>query len=267
MLITSASNSRLRQLRAALRDGQADSQGRVPIEGPKLVREAIQSHLRIEEVFVSESCRLDPAVHSLLEQIPGRLEIVEVSDRLFPLIVSTETPLGLLALVRLPSFEFRELLNRASLLLVGCELQDPGNLGTLLRSAEAFAVSGVLLTENSVSPRNAKVIRASAGSIFRVPCLGGLESAELLHDLARNGFTLVAATPKATVDFRQPVYQGRVALLVGNEGKGLSKEILSHARVQIRIPMEAAIESLNVSVATSIILCEAARQRNKANRR
>ena len=265
MLITSASNPRLKQLRAALRDGSPDAQSRVRIEGSKLVREAIQSHLQVEEVFVSESCRRDPFIQALLRQIPGKPEIVEVSDRLFPTLVSTENPQGLLALARLPSIQLGKLLRSASMLLVGCELQDPGNLGTLLRSAEAFGVEGVLLTQTSVNPWNEKVVRASAGSIFRVPCLGGFESTALLRNLDRNGFRFAAATPQAALDFREAYYRGRIALIVGNEGKGLSEEVLTRVQVQIRIPMEAAVESLNVSVAASIILCEAARQRSKAN--
>jgi len=265
MLITSASNARLKQLRAALRDGGPDAQSRVRIEGSKLVREAIQSNLQVEEVFVSESRRLDPGIQALLRQIPGKPEIVEVTDRLFPTIVSTEQPQGLLALARLPFIQLEELLRSASMLLVGCEIQDPGNLGTLLRSAEAFGVEGVLLTQTSVNPWNDKVVRASAGSIFRMPCLGGFESTELLRTLERNGFRFVAATPKATIDFREADYRGCFALILGNEGKGLSEEVLTRVQARIHIPMTAGIESLNVSVATSIILCEAARQRSKAN--
>jgi TrmH family RNA methyltransferase len=263
MLITSASNPRLKQLRAALRDGWPDSQGRVQIEGPKLVREAIQSHLQVEEVFVSESCRRDPGIQALLRQIPGKPEIVEVSDRLFPTLVSTGNPQGLLALARLPSIQLGKLLRSASMLLVGCELQDPGNLGTLLRSAEAFGVEGVLLTQTSVNPWNEKVVRASAGSIFRVPCLGGFESTELLRNLDRNGFRFAAATPQAAIDFREADYHGRFALILGNEGKGLSEKVLTRVQARIHIPMTAGIESLNVAVAASIVLCEAARQRNK----
>jgi TrmH family RNA methyltransferase len=262
MLISSASNPRLKQLRAASRDGGSDAQGRIRIEGPKLVREAIQSHLLVDEVYVSESCRRDPDIQNLLRQIPGTPEIVEISDRLFPSIVSTEHPQGLLALARIPSIQLDTLLRSSSMLLVGCELQDPGNLGTLLRSAEAFGVEGVLLTRTSVNPFNEKVVRASAGSIFRLPCVGGFEDTALLLNLERNSFRFVAATPKAAIDFRKVDYRDRTALIVGNEGKGLSEEVLRHVQTRIHIPMTTGIESLNVAVAASIILCEAARQRS-----
>jgi TrmH family RNA methyltransferase len=261
MLISSASNPRLKQLRAASRDGGSDAQGRVRIEGPKLVRDAVRSHLLVDEVYVSESCRRDPDIQNLLRQIPGAPEIVEISDRLFPSIVSTEHPQGLLALARMPSVQLHALLSSSSMLLVGCELQDPGNLGTLLRSAEAFGVEGVLLTRTSVNPLNEKVVRASAGSIFRLPCLGGFENTELLRHLERSNFHFAAATPKAAIDFRKVDYRDRFALILGNEGKGLSEEVLSRVQTRIHIPMTAGIESLNVAVAASIILCEAARQR------
>ena len=261
MLITSASNPRLKQLRAALRDGGPDAQNRVRIEGPKLVREAIRSHLQVDEVFVSKSCRRDPTTRTLLREIPGKPQVVEIVDRLFPTIAGTESPQGLLVLAKVPSIQLERLLRSASLLLVGCELQDPGNLGTLLRSAEAFGAEGLLLTQTSVNPWNEKVIRASAGSVFRVPCLDGFESIELLHHLERNGFGFVAATPKTASDFRGVDFRGRLALILGNEGQGLSEEVLSRVQTRIHIPTTAGVESLNVSVAASIILCEAARQR------
>jgi len=261
MRISSASNPRLKQLRAASRDGGSDAQGRVRIEGPKLVHEAIRSHVLVDEVYVSDRCLRDPDIQDLLRQIPGTPDIVEISDRLFPTIVNTEHPQGLLALARIPPIQLDTLLRSSSMLLVGCELQDPGNLGTLLRSAEAFGVGGVLLTQTSVNPFNEKVVRASAGSIFRLPCLGGLESTELLRHLEWSRFHFVAATPKAAIDFRKVDYRERIALILGNEGKGLSEEVLSRVQTRIHIPMAAGIESLNVAVAASIILCEAARQR------
>ncbi len=108
------------------------------------------------------------------------------------------------------------------------------------------------------------MVRASAGSVFRLPCLGGFEEKDLLGNLGRNSFHLVAATPGAAIDFRNADYRGRIALILGNEGKGLSQEILSQVQTRIQIPMAPGIESLNVAVAASIILCEAARQRGES---
>jgi TrmH family RNA methyltransferase len=117
------------------------------------------------------------------------------------------------------------------------------------------------LTRKSVSPLNAKVVRASAGSIFRIPCLSRLDIPLLMGALTQHGFRLLATTPRASVDFRKATYSGKVALLVGNEARGLDSEILHRVHTRIRIPMDGRVESLNASIATSIILCEAARQR------
>jgi RNA methyltransferase, TrmH family len=262
VIITSAGNQRLKQLRQTLRAAQADPRGSLPIEGIKLIQEAINGRLRIEEIFVAQSQRQEPEVERLLAQTKSLgTEIVEVADRVFPSISETESPQGLLALARLPQFDLDELLDDDPLLLVGFELQDPGNLGTLLRSAEAFGGRAVLLTRKSVSPLNAKVVRASAGSIFRIPCLIRLEIHQLMDALTQRGFTLLATTPRGTVDFREAVYGGKVALLVGNEARGLDGDVLCRVHTQIRIPMNGSVESLNASIATSIILCEAARQR------
>jgi TrmH family RNA methyltransferase len=261
-IITSAANQRLKQLRQALRAAHVDPQGSLPIEGAKLIQEAINSRLLIEEIFVAQSRRQEPMVERLLAQVKSpSTEVVEVADRAFPSISDVESPQGLLALARLPKFELNELLKDDPLLLVGFELQDPGNLGTLLRSAEAFGGRAVLLTRKSVSPLNAKVVRASAGSIFRIPCLSRLDIPLLMGALTQHGFRLLATTPRASVDFRKATYSGKVALLVGNEARGLDSEILHRVHTRIRIPMDGRVESLNASIATSIILCEAARQR------
>ena len=130
MIITSAGNPRLKQLRESLRNGHSDPHGLVPIEGIKLVQEAIKSQLEIEELFVSQNRRHDPDIEALLKQVPDHgSKLVEVSDRIFPSISGTETPQGLLGLTRLPRFELEVLLEGEPLLLVTFQLQDPGNLG------------------------------------------------------------------------------------------------------------------------------------------
>lgn len=264
LTITSTSNRRVRQIREAIRSGQTDPGGRVPCEGAKLLYEAIKSHLRIEEIYVAQSRLEDERVQSVLDLARrAHPEIVEVSDRVLHSMVDTETPQGLLSLVKLSVYELKDLLTQDSLLLVVHQMQDPGNLGTLIRSAEAFGARGVLLTRNSVSPFNAKVIRASAGSIFRLPCLSGFEIEEMFSNLNHNGFRLCAAIPNGNADFREVDYSGSIALLIGNESKGLDDALLRKVDCQIQIPMNSPVESLNASIATSIILCEAARQRTK----
>jgi TrmH family RNA methyltransferase len=262
MIITSSSNSRVKLLRQLIKEGQADSGNRIPVEGIKLVGEALKSDLPLEEVYVAQNKMKDAVIRDILEQVTRRRpEVILVSDRVFASMVGTENPQGIVALVRLAQARWGDIISNSPLLLVTFQLQDPGNLGTVFRSAEAFGVMAVLLTQNTVSPMNQKVIRASAGSLFRTHHLWGLEPEKLIGDLDRLGFRLIAATSKGDMDFRQADYRGPTALLVGNEGRGLPDGMLDRIPLKVRIPLAPQVESLNVAIASSIILCEAARQR------
>jgi TrmH family RNA methyltransferase len=262
LVITSLSNPRVKHLRELIKKGQFDSKHQVPVEGLKLIRDAVQSRLVIEEVYICESRAQEGGLQEILKQI-GQLDIRTqlVAERVYNALVDTEAPQGIVAVVKLPQFQLDQIIRDSSLLLLADQLQDPGNLGTLIRSAEAFGVKAVLLTENTVSPANQKAVRASAGSLFRMPVLSGFKPDHLLDDLRQRGFKLVATTPRGGQDFRKVDYRGSAALVVGNEGSGLSKSTLDRIDLRITIPLAAKIESLNVAVASSIILAEAARQR------
>jgi TrmH family RNA methyltransferase len=245
-----------------MRKGQVDSENRIPVEGVKLVREALQSNLRVEEIYICGSRVQEIGLQDILNQTK-RLGVITylVADRIYRSLVGTETPQGIVALVKLRQFELRDVTGDSPLLFLAHQLQDPGNLGTLLRSAEAFGVRAVLLSENTVSPVNQKAVRASAGSLFRMPVLAGLNPHRLLDDLSQRGFKLIAATPQGGEDFREVDYRGSTVLVVGSEGSGLSSSALEQIHLRVTISLSAKVESLNVAVASSIILSEAASQR------
>jgi TrmH family RNA methyltransferase len=184
-----------------------------------------------------------------------------VADRVYKSLADTETPQGVVAVVKLPQFRLDQVTRDSSFLLVADQLQDPGNLGTLIRSAEAFGVKAVVLTENTVSPANQKAVRAAAGSLFRIPVLTGFKPRGLFEELRQRQFMLVAATPRGGQDFRKVDYRCPTALVVGNEGSGLSNSALEQISLRVTIPLSVNVESLNVAVASSIILSEVARQR------
>lgn len=247
-----------------MRKGQFDSKHQVPVEGLKLIREALQSRLVIEEVYVCASRAQESGLQEILKQIRQLgIRTQLVAEPVYNALVDTEAPQGIVAVVKLPQFQLDQVTRDSSLLLLADQLQDPGNLGTLIRSAEAFGVKAVLLTENTVSPANQKAVRASAGSLFRMPVFTGFNPDHLLDDLCQRGFKLVATTPQRGQDFRKVDYRGSAALVVGNEGSGLSKRTLDRIDFRVTIPLAAKVESLNVAVASSIILAEAARQRGK----
>ena len=262
-LITSRQNARVRALRAAFaarRHGEI-----VAIEGDHLIHEALRSGLAIESVFLRED-RV-----AMAQEFPSGVDVVLLSHEVFDSAAETGTSQGVAALVRRP--ESRYLPQRGDLLLIAAGLQDPGNLGTLIRSAEAFSAAAVLLTEGTVDAWNAKSLRASAGSVFRMPLVRWSDT--LRRSLQQHGIRLLAAVPAAA--FAQaregpavlPAHltdlRGGCALMIGNEGAGLSPELLALADACITLTMPGPTESLNAAVAGSLLLYEAAQQRQRGS--
>jgi TrmH family RNA methyltransferase len=251
-------NPRLKELRGAFRHAELTPHGEYAIEGVKLLEEALRSGRHPEVVFFSESA--GPLAEKLLLQINRRTETVVLPNALFNSIVPSEAPHGVAALVKPPVVSCAQVLDRASKgpLVVAAGLQDPGNLGTILRSAEAFGAAGVFLTEGTVSLYNWKVLRASAGSIFRLPILQ-LSCVELLPMLRGSGVRLLATSSHQGTPLPQVSWTLPLAIFVGNEGAGLSRELMREMDETIAIPQSAQVESLNAGVAASIVLYEAAR--------
>lgn len=257
-IITSSANRRIQRLRALMRRSPLDGDALAVVEGPKLVREAFRSGLEVEEVLVA-SRKLAAFREEDWSGTAG-MELRGVTDRLFHSLSDTVTSQGILAVVRIPAAPLDSLLTGEPLLLVAHQVQDPGNLGTLARSAEAFGAAALLLTARTVSPLNPKAVRASAGSLFRLPIAGPLDPASLAQRLRRSRIRLMAAMPGGTNDFRQADYRGRLALVVGSEGGGIPPGLGAFDE-EIRVPTAQGVDSLNVAVAAAIVLCEAARQR------
>jgi RNA methyltransferase, TrmH family len=255
-------NQRLKELRIAFRRGELTAQGECAIEGVKLLEEALRSGQHLESVFFSESAR--PLAEKLLPQIGARTETLVLPNALFNSIVPSDAPQGVAALVKLAAFSSAQLLDRCTdgPFVVAAGLQDPGNLGTILRSAEAFGAAGIFLTEGTVSPYNSKVLRGSAGSIFRFPFLQ-ISSAELIPLLRARGVRLLATSSHQGTPLPQISWALPLAIFIGNEGAGLSRELTRQMDETLVIPQASQVESLNAGVAASIVLYEAARAGQK----
>lgn len=256
-------NPRLKELRMAFRRGELTPEGECAIEGAKLVEEALRSGLHLGGMFFSESAR--PLAEKLLPQINARVEMLVLPNALFNSIVPSDAPQGVAALVKLRPATAGHLLDRSSLgpIVVAAGLQDPGNLGTILRSAEAFSAAGIFLTEGTVSPYNSKVLRGSAGSIFRVPCLQ-ISSGELIPLLRQRGVRLLGTSAHKGTPLPQVTWTLPLAIFIGNEGAGLPREMLHQMDETLVIPQATQVESLNAGVAASIVLYEAARASQKS---
>ncbi len=245
----------LKEIRRAVAQSGLTRGGYAVAETPHLLEEALRSRCDIAAVIASET-----AAGSTEALLGGGVQpLTVVPDAVFRSLAATETPQGVITLVRPPVWSEEDLFGDVPLVLVLDGLQDPGNAGAALRAAEAFGASGAVFLKGSANPFNPKAIRASAGSLFRVPMLAGLEPARLEGMLSVRHVTLYAAvpargTPAPDTDFRTPC-----ALAIGSEGHGLRPELESIAR-PVRIPTRA-VESLNAAVAAAILLYEAARQR------
>jgi len=260
--VTGRHNSRLKDLRQAFRRGELTAQGECAIEGVKLVEEAIRSGLRLGTVLFAESAQ--PLADKLLPQLRASVETLLLPDSLFKAIVPSDTPQGVAALVRVREHTAGHLLDRSEggPIVVAAGLQDPGNLGTILRSAEAFGASGLFLTEGSVSPYNAKVLRASAGSIFRIPIVQ-VGMTELIARLRERGVRMVATSSHKGTPLPEADWASPLAIFIGNEGAGLPRDLMHQMNAIVGIPQASAVESLNAGVAASIVLYEATRRRQE----
>lgn len=259
-------NALVKELRQAFARAERTTEGDCAIEGVRIVEEAIRSGLRFRAVFFKESA--ENLAERLLPQIGAHAETLLLPDQLFDGAVPSDTPQGVAALVRLKSFALEEIAQRLHVgpVLVVVGLQDPGNLGTILRSAEAFGSAGAVLGEGTVSPFNAKVIRASAGSVFRLPVIvakaaGGLEG--ISAKLRAQGVRMIATSSHKGTPLDQAKLTGPCAIFVGSEGAGLPRALMAQLDETVVIPHSEHVESLNAGVAGSIMLYESARQRRQ----
>lgn len=251
-------NALVKEMRRAFSRAELTEAGDCAIEGVRILEEAIRSGLRFHAVFFSESA--EGHAKRLLPQIGAHVETALLPDKLFASVVPSETPQGVAALVRYRQSSLEDVLARVSVgpVLVVAGLQDPGNLGTILRSAEAFGAAGVILGEGTVSPFNSKVVRGSAGSIFRLPVLRA-KLANVLPQLREKGLRLLATSSHKGVPLPEANLAGPVAVLIGGEGAGVPRDWISKADELVAIPHAAQVESLNAGVAASIVLYEIAR--------
>ena len=261
--ITSAANPLLKEVRRAVARGSLTEGGCCVAETFHLLDEALRSGSEVKTVLAAESARAEVVAQG--RRLAG-VKVAVLPDALFAGIAATETSQGVMALVQPRPWKLEQLLPGAkcqALVVVLDELQDPGNAGAIVRAAEAFGATGVLFLKGTVSPHNPKTLRASAGSLFRVPYLHGLDSAAARAALEGSRIGLFAAMPAASATSLRPLaatdLTGGCALIIGSEARGVGAEWRAIA-APISIPT-VGVESLNAAIAAGILLYEARRQR------
>lgn len=258
-ILTSPANALLKDVRRAISRGTLTEQGWCVAETFHLLEEALRSDCEVKTVLAAESVR--SAVQSHVRRLRG-VRVIEVADSLFEKIAGTETSQGVIALVRPPAWSLAQLFRGAALVVALDGVQDPGNAGTIIRAAEAFGATGILFLKGTVSPFNAKTLRASAGSVFRVPFVCGIDGDLARAALQQQKLNVYAAVPcgGAAKDVTGVDLTKRCAIIIGSEAHGVSA-VLRGGAFDVAIPT-VAVESLNAAMAASILLYEARRQRS-----
>jgi len=286
--ITSRDNRWIKAFRAALQSAGPERSEPIGVEGPKLIEDALCAGREAEALLVSSSgeAALERILRAARNTEAGiaRSRILRTTDKLFAAVAATEAPQGVAALFRQPEWAFEDVLRGpassdgafsgdSALVIVAAGVQDPGNVGTIVRSAEAFGATGAIATRGTADPWSPKALRASAGSALRLPLLRGIAVPVLLAQLRVAGLRIYAATAHAALetnesarssqapvaDLRQPC-----AIFIGGEGAGLAPEIGRAADASISVPIRDSVESLNAGVAASVMLYEASRQRKQS---
>jgi TrmH family RNA methyltransferase len=243
---------KLIEIRKAMRQDSLTADGLLPIEGPILLQEAQRSGIHIVDVFRRTGTELPPCRPDA---------IFDLSRDIFKTIQGTEHSQGLVATIRPRRYTLDDVLSASpELVIILGRLQDPGNVGTILRIGESFGATGCIALEGTVGFNNGKLVRASAGSIFRFPHAGPSDLNETTAALRHRNIALVGTSPKASETIDAWNWRLPTAILVGNEGQGLSSEEFAHCDTVLRIPQKMG-ESLNSAIAAAVILYEASKQR------
>jgi TrmH family RNA methyltransferase len=246
-------NRKLVEVRKAFQHGTLTADGLLPIEGRILVEEALRSGIEIVELFV----RTDTQV----PKVPAETH-ADIPAEVFKSIQDTEHSQGIVATVRPPQFAIEDVLAaKPALVVVLARLQDPGNVGTILRIAESFGATGCIALRGTAGFHNSKVVRASAGSVFRLPHAGAADLEEVTAELRRKQIAIVGTSPVATTTIDKWDWRKPVAMLVGNEGSGLASDEIGACDTVLRIPHKRTVESLNSAIAAAVALYEASKQR------
>lgn len=264
--ITSKENSTIKKVKQLELKKYREKYDEFLLEGLHLIDEAFKNKAIISSVVYKDAFVKEVQNRNLMDLLNRKnIPAYNVSDTLFEHICDTENPQGIIAVAARPHFNFEEVLaKKDSNILILDRIQDPGNLGTILRTADAAGIEGVISMKGSVDQYNSKTVRAAAGSVFRIPVTQVEDIDQLFLLLKKFQKKLISTSPRADVFyFDVPIYKNS-ALVIGNEASGVSEALLSGAHQIIKIPMLRETESLNASIAASLIMYEMVRQKMKS---
>lgn len=260
--ITSLKNPLIKEIKSLYKRKGRETSKSFIIEGIKIIQEAINNNYELTKIVYCDRFLKTKDGMEFFKIIENINNLIYVPDNIFKEISDTENPQGILAIAK---FQFRDLSEvyhkEKPFLLFLDELQDPGNMGTIIRTADAFNIDGIILRDGCVDPYNTKVVRATMGSIFRLPLYYISDGIEELANLKNKGMKIYSTSLEGSMPIYDVDYNCGVILVIGNESKGVSDKIFSLSDSLIKIPMPGMAESLNAGVAASIIIYEGIKQR------
>ncbi|MGM0471430.1 MAG: TrmH family RNA methyltransferase [Bacillota bacterium] len=260
--ISSLQNSKVKYLRSLYRKKYRREEEQFVLEGSRIISDALQAGVDIKQVFYSDQFLYNQANQKLLEQLQAETTVFELTDSLLDQVADTTNPQGIIAVVDYPQFNADEFLAADNdFFLVVDQIQDPGNLGTILRTADGAGVDGVFLLKGTVDLYNLKTVRATMGSLFRLPVFKLESPNQLAEVLQSQDVQLVVGDIEADDYYYELDYSRPTAVVVGNEGNGPQAETLSLADQKIKVPLAEGIDSLNAAIASGVIMYEVVRQR------
>lgn len=258
-VITSKDNEIVKNIRKLKEKKFRDISNEYIVEGLKLIEEAIEENVNIKKIVVCEECLKDSSIEQKFLYKIAKYDCIYVSDKVFSLLTDVVNPQGMLAVIEKDNSEDK-IKYTEDIVVVLDGIQDPGNLGTILRTVDSVGLSQIVLSKTSVDAYNPKVVRSTMGAIFRVKIIESENLVETLKNMKKHKFKVVATSLGGDENIYDMDYNKKV-IVIGNEAKGVSKEILEVSDAKTKIPMLGKTESLNASIATGVILYEYVRRK------
>ncbi|MCX7745652.1 MAG: 23S rRNA (guanosine(2251)-2'-O)-methyltransferase RlmB [Clostridia bacterium] len=262
MVINSSQNTLIKEVKSLKDKKNRDEKKEYFIEGIRFVEEALKEKADIKRILVCDAVKAVKGGEEILRKVQeAKLEVVYVSDKVFRELSDTKTPQGILAVIREKRYAANQILTENNFLMILDSITDPGNMGTIIRTADAAGVSGIILSKGCVDVYNPKVLRSTMGSIFRIPVFSCEDLVETVEWLKSENIRVYAAHLDGRTSYFQLEMKKNIAVIIGNEANGISNEVALAANELVKIPMLGRAESLNASVAASLLMYEVVRQR------
>lgn len=260
--ITSKDNLMLRRMKRLESKKFRDKLGLFVLEGITVLKEAIEEGARIDYVIYSDSFAENSESIEIIEKLQAeKVNVYSVDNRLFASVSGTETPQGIIAAVEKPEWDADAVLEEGTNIIVLDRVADPGNMGTIIRTAEAAGFSGILVIKGSTDPYSGKVSRSASGALMRMPVLYADSPQDAVDMIRSNGKNIVCTDPRSDKNYYDVDLAKNAAIVIGNEAAGVCEELFGCADISVGIPMEGKTESLNAAIAASVMMYESLRQK------